>query len=143
MKINLLNTLNGLKPCDDDDFDNKRKLKLGCIYSAEIKLFRNYEFFKKYHKLITITWEFLPEHIQEGLKNKDKMRESLQMTAGFSDTYFSIDKGEWLDRPKSISFESMKEEEFIELYERVKDVIFNVFKDYITEEIYIKALSDF
>ena len=143
MKVNLLNTLDGLKPCDDDDYDSKRKLKLGRIYSAEIKLFRNYEFFKKYFKLINITWEFLPEHIQEKFKNRDKMRESLQMTAGFTDTLFSIDRGELVERPKSIAFESMPEEEFIELYERVKDVIFKVFHDYITEEIYIKALSSF
>ena len=143
MKLNLLNTLDGLKPCYDDDYEDKKKLKLGQVYSAEIKLFRNYEFFKKYFKLINITWEFLPEHIQEKFKNRDKMREPLQMTAGFTDTLFSIDRGELVERPKSIAFESMPEEEFIELYERVKDVIFKVFHDYITEEIYIKALSSF
>lgn len=36
MKLNLLNTVQGLKPLYDDDFDEKKKLKIGEVYTAEI-----------------------------------------------------------------------------------------------------------
>jgi len=144
MEINLLNTLDGFKLCQDIDYDKKRKLKLGEVYSAKITLLRNYEFFKKYYKLIAIAWEYQNEDVQAYFKDsKDKFRESVQIAAGYTDTFYSIERKEWLEKAKSISFENMKEEEFIELYEKVKDVLFKIFLKNISEDDFTKQLIKF
>ena len=52
MKFQALNTATGLKPLYDEDYEEKRKLKLGTIYNVEVKEVRNYQFLKKYHALI-------------------------------------------------------------------------------------------
>ena len=58
MKLLLKNTASGLVPIYDDDFDEKKKLKIGQVYEVSIKLVRNYEFHKKYFALIRICIEF-------------------------------------------------------------------------------------
>lgn len=77
MKIRLLNTARGLIPCYDDDFDEKKKLKIGEEYVAEI------------------------------------------------------------------AFDKMDEAEFSELYERVKDVLFEVFLKNISIEEFEANLINF
>lgn len=144
MKLNLVNTLDGFKPAIDEDYEEKRKLKLGGVYSADIKLVRNYEFFKKYHKLIAVAWEYQNEKVQQHFKNdKNKFRESVQIAAGYTETFYSIDRKEWLEKAKSISFENMKEEEFIELYEKVKNVLFTIFLKNISEAEFMRNLINF
>ena len=48
-----------------------------------------------------------------------------------------------MEIPKSISFGSMGEDEFSELYERVKDVIFTILGNRISEEEFERLLIDF
>ena len=144
MKINLLNTLDGFKLASDADYEQKRKLKLGKIYQFETKLLRNYEFLQKYHKLIAIAWEYQNEKVQEHFNNSiESFRKTVQVAAGYCDTYYSISRKEWVEESKSISFEKMEEEEFMELYERVKDVLFTLFLKNISEAEFMKTLSNF
>lgn len=144
MKLHLLNTLDGLKPCQDADYDLKKQLKLGEIYTAEIKLTRNYEFFKKYHKLIATAWEYQNEKVQEHFHNsKENFRKTIQIAAGYCETYYSIARKEWVEESKSISFEKMTEEEFAEMYSRVKDVLFMHFLKHISEDEFMRNLANF
>lgn len=144
MKLRLRKTLEGLIPCYEEDFAETKKLKLGEIYEADIRLVRNYEFFKKYHKLIAVAWEYQNEKVQSHFKDsKDKFRESVQIAAGYTETFYSIERKEWIEKAKSISFENMKEEEFIELYEKVKNVLFTIFLKNISEEQFMKNLINF
>lgn len=143
MKINLLNTSSGLKPMTDEDFEQKSKLKLGQVYCAEIKLIRNYEFHKKYFALINCAYEYLTESQQEFIKTKENFRKTLQIAAGWSDVYYSLKRKEWVEESKSISFESMKEEEFETLYNSVKDVLFSTFLRNISQAEFEKNLVHF
>lgn len=144
MKLHLLNTSSGLIPMYDYDFDEKKKLKIGEVYQVEIKLARNYEFLRKYFALINCAWEYQNEKVQAHFKDsKDKFRESVQIAAGYTETFYSIDKKEWLEKAKSISFESMKEEDFIDLYESVKDILFKIFLKNISEEEFMNNLINF
>ena len=144
MKLYLLNTDHGLFPCTDKDFDEKKKLKIGEVYQVEIKLARNYEFLKKYHKLIAVAWEYQDEKVQEHFHNsKESFRETVQIAAGYTETFYSIKRREWLEKSRSISFESMTEEEFSDLYSRVKDVLFMTFLRHITQEEFEKQLINF
>lgn len=143
MKIRLLNTARGLMPCYDDDFDEKKKLKIGAEYMAEIKLVRNPMFHRKFFALINCAWEYLPERQTKGFRSKENFRNYLTVAAGFNDVFFSPKLREWVEIPKSIAFDKMDEAEFSELYERVKDVLFEVFLKNISIEEFEANLINF
>jgi len=144
MKLFLLNTTEGLKPCYDDDFDEKKKLKIGKTYKVEIKEARNIDFHRKYFKLINLSWEYQNEGVRNHFKESVELfRKTVEISAGHCDKVYSIQRGEWIEVPKSISFEKMDATEFQELYERVKDVLFSIFLKRISEEEFIKNLVNF
>ena len=63
MEILLLNTPEGLKPCYDRDYDEKKKLVLGKMYKAKITEPRNVGFNNKYFKMIDLAWEYQNEKV--------------------------------------------------------------------------------
>lgn len=144
MKLHVLNTSQGLIPLYDDDYEEKRKLKIGEKYSVEIKKARNVQFHRLYFALINCSWEYLNEAQSEFFhNNKTVFRKSLEVSAGHCDKVFSFKLKDWVDIPKSISFDKMSEFEFRELYERVKDVIFNTILRTITVEEFESNLINF
>lgn len=144
MKLHVLNTSQGLIPLYDDDYEEKRKLKIGEKYSVEIKKARNVQFHRLYFALINCAWEYLNEAQSEFFhNNKTVFRKSLEVSAGHCDKVFSFKLKDWVDIPKSISFDKMSEFEFRELYERVKDVIFNTILRTITVEEFESNLINF
>ena len=116
MKLLLQNTIHGLVPLYNSDYEEKKKLKLGEVYEADIKRPRNYEFLKKFMALINI-----------GVINSkmdlpfDVYRKIMIMRAGYFIAY-QTDKGV-LYEPESISFSSMDEAKFQEVYSRVLDKV--------------------
>lgn len=143
MKLQLINTPQGLKPLYDEDYDEKRKLKLGEIYEAEIKLQRNSAFHRKFFALINAGYAFLPERTQNGFRSIEGFRAYLTVAAGFYEVYFNPRLREFVEVPKSIKFSSMDEAEFNDLYDKVKDVIFGLIGDRITIEQFENSLANF
>lgn len=143
MKLYLQNTSRGLVPCEDGDYELKKKLKLGEIYLADIKIPRNYDFLRKYFALLDCAWEYLTEKQQEFIKSKECFRSTLQIAAGYGKPYYSFKRKEWLEESKSIAFDSMPEEEFSQLYESVKNVLFATFLRNISQEEFEKNLINF
>ena len=143
MKLLVINTPRGLVPMGDDDFDEKKKLKLGQTYSVEIKVARNVDFHRKYFALIAYAWEFLNEQETATFKSKDNFRKYLEMAAGHCDVIYHPRLQEFVEIPKSISFGSMDNTAFSELYERVKDVIFSIIGDRVTRDEFERLLIDF
>jgi Protein of unknown function (DUF1367). len=144
MKIKVLNTAQGLIALYDEDYDEKRKLKIGQTYVCEIKKTRNLQFHKKYFALINCAWEYQSERRRAFFsENKDIFRKTVEIAAGWSERVYSISRKEWLEVPKSISFEKMDNIEFTELYERVKTVLFNTFLRDINKEEFLKNLINF
>ena len=144
MKLNLINTLDGFKLATDADYEQKRKLKIGEVYQVEIKLLRNYQFLRKYFALINCAWEYQPERVQKHFRDsKEMFRETIQITAGYTEPFYSWEHKAFLDKAKSISFESMSEEDFIDLYEKVKNVLFKIFLKNISEEEFMRNLVNF
>ena len=74
---------------------------------------------------------------------KQSLGKSLEVSAGHCDKVFSFKLKDWVDIPKSISFDKMSEFEFRELYERVKDVIFNTILRTISVEEFESNLINF
>lgn len=144
MDIYLMNTASGLMPCTDEDYEKKRKMKIGRIYKAKITLARNYEFHKKYFALINCAWAYQNERTVEHFKHSvEQFRKTVEIAAGHCDTVYSISLKSWIDIPRSIAFDKMDEAAFQDLYDRVKDVLFNIFLRNISEEEFMKNLRNF
>ena len=103
-------------PLYPSDFDEKRKLKLGETYEADIKNPRNVGFHRKFFALLNIG------HENTSLEMPfETYRKYITIKAGYFNTY-QTPKGLFYD-PVSISFASMPQDEFEELYSRVLDKI--------------------
>ena len=143
MKLLVVNTPRGLVPCGDDDYEAKRKLKIGQTYTVEIRVARNVDFHRKYFALIAYAWEYLSEREVEAFRTKEGFRKSLEITAGHYEPIYDLETQTFVHVPKSISFGSMDNTEFSDLYEKVKDVIFSIIGDRVTREEFEKILIDF
>lgn len=143
MKLQLLNTPQGLKPCYDEDYDEKKKLKIGEIYEAEIKLQRNPKFHRLFFSLLNAGYSLLPERTQNGFRSVEGFRSYLLVAAGFYDTYFNPRLREFVEVPKSLKFSSMDNEEFERMYNAVKDIIFALLGDRITERQFEETLANY
>ena len=118
MKFLVQKTMTGLIPVFNSDHDKLKesKLKLGEIYEVEIKKKRNYQFHKKYFALLNLCFEN-----QEVFESIEDLRYFLTMKAGY---YKQVDTGNGtMFIPKSISFSSMDEIEFEQLYQNTITVI--------------------
>ena len=143
MKLLVVNTPRGLVPLGDDDYEEKRKLKLGETYSVEVKVVRNVDFHRKYFALIAYAWEFLNEQETERFKDKENFRKYIEIAAGHCDVIFHPRLQEFVEIPKSIAFAKMDNTAFSDLYGRVKDVIFSIIGDRVTQEEFERLLIDF
>ena len=145
MKLLLQNTALGLVPLYDSDLDEKRKLKVGQVYQADIKVVRNINFHRKMWAMLNTAWALLPEKTQNGFRSLEGFRSYLLVAAGFYDTYFSPRLKEFVEVPKSMSFASMDEAEFSDCYEAIKNVIWGILSSRvsITQEMFETYLANF
>ena len=143
MKLLVVSTPRGLVPLGDDDYEEKKKLKLGQTYSVEVKVARNVDFHRKYFALISYAWEFLNEQETERFKTKENFRKYVEVAAGHCDVIFHPRLQEYVEIPKSISFGKMDNAEFSDLYKRVKDVIFSIIGNRVSQEQFERLLLDF
>lgn len=116
MKLFVRNTITGLIPLYPSDYDEKRKLKLGQDYEIEAKLPRNIGFHKKFMALINIGCENSKLNMPF-----DTYRRYMTIKAGYFKAY-STPKGVYYEA-MSISFASMEQDEFEEVYSKVLDKI--------------------
>ena len=116
MKIWLHNSIDRLTPIFPSDYDEKKKLKIGQDYEADIRLPRNIQFHKKAFALFNIghqnTKLELPFNVY---------RKIMTMRAGYF-TAYDTGKGVHYE-VESLSFGSMEQDIFEEVYSRVLDEI--------------------
>ena len=129
MKITIVKKLNNtFAIAYNADYELAKKLKVGVEYQCEIKRPRNYNFHKKYFALLTMLFDN-----QERYSNKDHLRKDLTIEAGFYTVRKNL-KGVEVYEANSISFASMKQESFDDLYSKTLDVIVKYF-NFDKEEI--------
>lgn len=143
MKLQLLNTISGLVPLYDESYEEKKKLKLGECYEAEIKLVRNIHFHKKAFALLNAAWEYLPESKQKGFRTKENFRRYLTVAAGYCEVFYSPKLGQYVEYPKSWEFDKMGEDEFGELYKGIRGVIDSLLATIVSKEEFDKYLTRF
>jgi len=115
MKIVVKKTYLGLVPASRGEYDKLEKAKFsdGEIYEVEINKKRNIKFHRKFFALINLCYEN-----QEVYKNIEDLRKELIIGAGYSRTVVTH-HGEVRTEAESISFSSMDEIKFEDVYERV------------------------
>ena len=144
MTIDVVNTAHGFVCATDDDLEKKKKLKLNEVYQFKYSLYRNYEFHKKFFALINIGWEYMSEKQATYFNHSiDGFRESMTISAGFYNQTYNFTKNEWTQTAKSIKFDKMSEEEFQDLYNKVKDVIFSIIQHKLTKDEYERNFKNF
>lgn len=118
MKLYLVRQLNNsFKVAHNSDYEKAKKLKIGEVYQCEVKQPRNLKFHRKFFALIEMLYEN-----QERYSDPERLRKDLIIAAGYYHEWFDLD-GVQQREAKSISFSSMSEYEFGQLYSRVLDVI--------------------
>lgn len=127
MRAHLVKTMAGLIPSGAESEVWYSKIKLGSVISIDARTMRNPKFHRKYFALLNIGFDnFSPEPISSEfgtvVKNFDQFRSDVVILAGFYETWARID-GSVRIVPKSISFASMKEEAFQDLYSKTIDVL--------------------
>lgn len=144
MKLKLMCTPTGLKPMYDEDYDNKKMLKVGTVYEATIKEMRNVAFHRKYFSLINLAWEYLDEHQRAFFKEDvNAFRKTVEVAAGHYEPVYSVARQSWLEVPKSIAFDKLSESDFEQLYEKVKTVIFQTFIPQVKRDEFEQQLRFF
>lgn len=143
MELLLMNTAQGLKPMYDEDFEEKKRLKIGTTYRAKVTVPRNYSFHRKYFSMISCAWDLLTERQREFFGNKESFRKTLQVAAGHCERVFNLELRTWVEVPKSIAFDKMSGDEFEDLYRGVRDVLLRVFLKHLTIEQFEETMLNY
>lgn len=133
MKILVKKTPTGLRPVFDSDYNLYSKIKIGEEFEIEYKKKRNILFHRKMFALFNLCFSN-----QEAYSNITDLRRDLTITAGYYNETANVLTGEVFKHAKSISFASMDNVEFSELYEAIKTVIIQwlgITNEQIEEEI--------
>ena len=150
MKLFLRNTVHGLVPLYDEDFDEKKKLVIGREYKADIKLARNIMFHRKYFGMLDAAWYLLKEQQRMAFSRgvlsesfgKEAFRKSVQITAGFYEPIYDGKEKRWQKSHKSIAFDHMDETEFEKLYHAVYDTVMDILAANGTKKEQFDAMID-
>lgn len=134
MEILLYNTPSGLKPCYDEDYDEKKKLKIGEIYKAKITIPRNIKHHRKFFAMLKTCWEYQSEERRAKMfqNSFDLFRQTVLLAAGISNRIWDVNAKRFIDIPKSISFSNMTQTEFDEVYNRCFDVLCSTFVSHVS-----------
>lgn len=122
-------------PAFDRDRELLRHIKRGEPFAAEITVPRNLLLHKKYWTLINLVFDN-----QEAYKNIDVLRQDITIDAGFYTEYIDV-AGEVRKKAVSISFDSMEEHVFVELYSKTVDSIVQNF--HFNKQALIKEVEAF
>jgi len=119
MKILVIKTINQLiKPAYDSDLDIFNKMPNNEVFEIEYKKKRNPKFHRKYFALLKLAYDN-----QSDYRTLEDMRHDIIVTCGFYDEIVNRITGEVYKKAHSMSFDSMEQITFNELYEKTKDVI--------------------
>ena len=121
--IYLVKQLNGsFIPAYDSDKELMSNIKAGEIYKYKFSKPRNVKFHRKFFALINLVYQN-----QDHYSNIEHLRYDLTIESGFYNVRYNKFTGEEIIEAKSISFASMDEVEFSELYNKFLSTVVRVF----------------
>lgn len=123
MEITIIKTLSGVfKPCYDTDYENAKKIPLNTPFTVKYTKKRNIKFHRKFFALLNMVYQN-----QERYNCIDHLRKDLTIASGYYEIRYGL-SGEEIAEAKSISFASMDEIEFSELYGKFVDTVVKYFE---------------
>lgn len=143
MQLALIKLPGGIfRPANQSDADISEKIANNRYVTADIKQVRNPAFHAKFFALLDFGYGYFEPEPQkigelEAVKQFDRFRKDVTILAGHREAVINI-KGEVRYEAKSISFGSMDEIEFNQLYKSVFEVIWRMVVSKVhgmTEEI--------
>lgn len=146
-----MNTARGLIPMYDEDYEDKKKLKIGQVYRAKVTVPRNIGLHRKYFSLVRCAWDMLTPELRaeygEGKTDNEHaiedFRRDIQMDAGYYDIMYCHGIDRKIKVPKSISYNNLSGEGFETLYRRVREVLFEKYLAHITMEQFEEQLLNY
>ena len=146
MDIILFKANGSLHPLNDIERKKLEGFKHGEGVRVKLTRMRNYEFHKKYFALLSLAYDYWepPENLV-GEKNFERFRKDVTILAGFYEQYVRVD-GSTRIEPKSVSFGSMSEDEFSDLYTKTIDALIkHVLPQFTGEELQeiVRAVEEF
>jgi hypothetical protein len=134
-----------LLPCFPEDAERIERLQRNKPYLITISESRNIRLHRKYFALINIAWGACGEEWRKRFRNTDNFRRSITMLAGYTDPVYNPRTEEWIETPRSISFECMSEQEFERLYEDTLRIIREQFipRNRLAREAFEEELKTF
>ena len=146
MKVKFIKQPGGVMvPASDMEAERLIKFKTGELYEMEIKNSRNSQFHRKVFQFYNFCFEYWRSD-QEFLSEQaqfDCFRDNLTVLAGYYHTLVNL-KGETRIEAKSISFASMTQEQFEQLYTAlINTASKHIFGSKIDDETYDKLMSFF
>lgn len=144
MELRLVRSQYGLslEAADDDTIDAIRRIPRDTHIIATISDSRNPQFHRKYMKFFNIVWEYQNEDTQSWFGCVRNFRKTIEVAAGHCDKVYNLELAAWVDIPRSVAYDKMEQQEFEDLYERVKAIVFEQFLPVREEEFY-EALKYF
>lgn len=115
MLLKLKKIENAFIPCDEDTVKAFNKLSINDEIFCEYKPRRNYQFHKKLFSMLNLI-----KNNQSTYKSVDNILTECKFQAGYFEIHVN-NKGEQLLIPKSISFATMKADEFEDFYSSAID----------------------
>lgn len=114
-----------LMPSGESDTDALMTIAEGETIRADIKRPRNVQFHRKYFALLDVLFNiFDPPEVSHGgvvaVKNRERFRHDIAIATGHYELVVNI-KGECKAEAKSISFASMDDVQFADLYSKTID----------------------
>ena len=138
MKLLVEKTHNGYIPAFDSDYELRKldKHKVGEKFWIDIKIARNYLFHKKYFAMLKLAFEN-----QEKFQDLTEFRLLAQMKAGYYKEV-KTEKG-IVYMPSSISYDSLDNTAFEQLYNKVHDVLWKEYFSGIDNEVLQNEILNF
>jgi hypothetical protein len=134
-----------LSPASDMELEKLNKFKSDGQYSVEIKMVRNPGYHRKVFKFFTFVFDYWKgnNEFQSESKQFDVFRKELTVLAGFYDSFYNI-RGELRVEAKSLSYSSMKQEEYEQCYVAITNAAMkHIFKATDDQNIYNQLISFF
>lgn len=129
-----------LMPVREEDREVIAGWKVGQGIKGKFTRARNIRFHRKFFAMLSLAfdaWE-PPEVTHNGMpavKNRDRFRKDLIVAAGYYEPVVNL-KGEVRAEARSMSFDSMDEDEFEQMYSAVADVILQkILRTYSREDL--------
>lgn len=131
------------EPVTDEDFKKSLKIKEGDFLTVETWKERNVEFHKKYFALLKCAINIFPEdEAFDPYRNLDSLRKEIMLQNNRFDTHETLG-GKKSYIPHSISFRSMDNEKFEEIYSEALDTLLKHFLKFVSREDFEQHIMDF